>query len=66
MLCILLCMYGASMFAAVARIAESGSLELISESVIKGSLLLLSIICWMTSFVRLFRLPSGRPFGLPI
>ena len=51
MLCILLCMYGASMFAAVARIAESGSEELISESVIKGSLLLLSIICWMISFV---------------
>jgi len=40
-LCILLCMYGASMFAAVARIAESGSVELISESVSKGSLLLL-------------------------
>ena len=54
------------MFAAVARIAESGSLELISERVSKGSLLLLSIICWMISFVRLFRLPSGRPFGLPI
>jgi len=47
------------MFAA-ARIAESGSVELISESVIKGSLLLLSIICWMISFVRLFRLPVVR------
>src|SRR5215831_7500672 len=57
-LCILLCMYGASMFAAVARIAESGSVELISESVIKGSLLLLWIICSMISFVRLFRLPT--------
>jgi len=54
------------MFAAAARIDESGSVELISERVIKGSLLLLSIICWMISFVRLFRLPSGRPFGLPI
>ena len=54
------------MFAAVARIAESGSEELISESVTKGSLLLLSIICWMISFVRLFRLPSGRPVGLPV
>src|SRR5262245_57587823 len=65
-LCILLCMYGASMFAAVARIAESGSVELISESVIKGSLLLLLIICSMISFVRLFRLPTGRPLGFPI
>ena len=43
------------MFAAVARIDESGPEELISESVIKGSLLLLSIICWMISFGRLFR-----------
>src|SRR6516164_10277141 len=65
-LCILLCIYGASMFAAAARIAESGSEELISERVIKGSLLLDLIICSMISFVRLFRLSSGRPFGLPI
>ena len=37
----------------------------ISDSVTSGSLLPDAIICSMISLVRLFRDPTGRPFGLP-